>query len=225
MSALRFTRALEGRRFTEPVRHGKLLLARTGGPTVLLHFGMTGRLVCGTAEGSLHPHDRVVFELGAGRQVRYRDQRKLKGLWLLDEAGAADLMESQGPDAASVGRKEMHVALSARRGGIKSALMDQSVLAGLGNLLADEILWRARIDPRNRAALLTEDDRRRLHKALRATLRSAIRAGCVPSRSTWLTGHRETTDGMCPRCGHRLEHGRIAGRSTVWCSYCQPARA
>lgn len=222
VSAPQFTNALEGRRFTEPVRHGKLLLARTGGPTVLLHFGMTGRLVCGTAEDRTHPHDRVVFGLGAGRELRYQDQRKLKGLWLLDDAEVARLLESQGPDAASADRDEVHAALSTQRGGIKSALTNQSVLSGLGNLLADEILWRARLDPRRRAALLTAEDHRRLYTALRDAVRQTVRAGCVPSRNTWLTGHRDATDGACPRCGHRLDHGRVTGRSTAWCSNCQP---
>ncbi|OEV04374.1 Fpg/Nei family DNA glycosylase [Streptomyces oceani] len=223
MSPRRFSRALEGRRFTEPVRHGKLLLARTGGPTVLLHFGMTGQLVCDTDEDPEHPHDRVVFVLGGGRRLRYRDQRKLRGLWLLGEKEETEWLRSQGPDAASAGRAEVRAALRGSRAGVKSALMDQTVLAGLGNLLADEVLWRSRLDPRRSVALLSDEDHRRLYAALHGTLGPAIRAGRVPPRGNWITGHRDDPAGECPRCGHRLEHARVAGRGTVWCPLCQPA--
>lgn len=85
VSAARFRREVEGCRFTESQRHGKWLLARTDGPTLLLHFGMTGQLVCRRPDESLHPHDRVTFTVGDDRQLRYRDQRKLKGLWLAGE--------------------------------------------------------------------------------------------------------------------------------------------
>ncbi|MEU6770129.1 DNA-formamidopyrimidine glycosylase family protein [Streptomyces sp. NPDC046759] len=223
VSAGRLREALEGRRFTEPERHGKWLLARTGGPTLLLHFGMTGRLLCARPADAVEAHDRVLFTLSGDRQLRYRDQRKLQGLWLADDDfGVARLLDRQGPDALSVQRQDFEAALSSRRGHIKTTLTDQSVLAGLGNLLADEILWRARLDPRVRAGDLTEAERRRLYTQMRRTLRSAVTADCVPPRDTWLTGHRDDPDPVCPRCGTRLRRFRLAGRGTVWCPRCQP---
>ncbi|MFE0457277.1 Fpg/Nei family DNA glycosylase [Streptomyces sp. NPDC058914] len=214
--------ALEGRRFTRPERHGKWLLARTGGPTLLLHFGMTGRLVCGRPDDPVEAHDRVLFTVARDRQLRYRDQRKLQGLWLADdESEVARLLDRQGPDALAVNREEFEAALSARRGSVKTALIDQSVLAGLGNLLADEILWRAGLRPTSRASDLTEGDRRRLYTHMRRTLRSAVTAGCVPPRDSWLTGHRDDPDPVCPRCGDPLRRSRTAGRATVWCPRCQ----
>ena len=214
--------ALEGRRFTEPERHGKWLLARTGGPTLLLHFGMTGRLVCGRPDDAVEAHDRVLFTVARDRQLRYRDQRKLQGLWLAhDESEVAALLERQGPDALAVSREEFGAALSARRGSLKTALTDQAVLAGLGNLLADEILWRAGLRPTSRAGELTEADLRRLYTHMRRTLRSAVTAGCVPPRDSWLTGHRDDPDPACPRCGTSLRRSRMAGRGTVWCPRCQ----
>jgi formamidopyrimidine-DNA glycosylase len=177
--------ALEGRRFGTPERHGKWLLARTGGPTLVLHFGMTGRLVCGHADDPVEAHDRVLFTLGGGRQLRFRDQRKLQGLWLAH---------------------------------------DESVLAGLGNLLADEILWRARLRPDRGVRDLTGEDRRRLYGEMRRTLRSSVTAGCVPPRDSWLTGHRDDRDPRCPRCDSGLRRSRMAGRGTVWCPRCQPGR-
>ncbi|MFH9006150.1 Fpg/Nei family DNA glycosylase [Streptomyces afghaniensis] len=215
--------ALEGRRFGTPERHGKWLLARTGGPTLVLHFGMTGRLVCARPEDAVEAHDRVLFTLSGNRQLRFRDQRKLQGLWLAhDDSDLDRLLRRQGPDAMTVGRAEFDAVLSARRGHLKTALTDQSVLAGLGNLLADEILWRARLRPDRRARELTPDDRRQLYGEMRRTLRSAVKAGCVPPRDSWLTGHRDDPDPRCPRCGSGLRRSRMAGRGTVWCPRCQP---
>ncbi|MDJ1131921.1 Fpg/Nei family DNA glycosylase [Streptomyces iconiensis] len=223
VSAQRFRRDLEGRRFTEPERRGKWLLARTGGPTVLLHFGMTGRLVCARADEDLHAHDRVLFTLGNERQLRYRDMRKLKGLWLAEDRDAAQLLD-QGPDALSVSRTDFEAALAGKRGGLKSALMDQSLLAGLGNLLADEILWQAKLHPARSTASLSDDERANLYRTMRRVLRSSVSAGQVPPRDTWLTGHRDAPhNAPCPRCGTHLRSTRIAGRTTLWCPHCQPA--
>lgn len=223
VSTRRLRDALEGRRFTKPERQGKWLLAHTGGPTVMLHFGMTGQLVCGHPDDAVEAHDRVLFTVGGERQLRYRDQRKLQGLWLADDASEVErLLDRQGPDAMAVGRAEFETALSSHRGKVKTVLTDQSVLAGLGNLLADEVLWRARLRPTGRASDLTETDRRRLYTQMRRTLRSAVTAGRVPPRDSWLTGHRDDPDPTCPRCGGHLRRSRIAGRTTVWCPQCQP---
>ncbi|MGW7256425.1 Fpg/Nei family DNA glycosylase [Streptomyces sp. NPDC054834] len=223
VSVRRLREALEGRRFTGPERHGKWLLAHTDGPTLLLHFGMTGRLLCARPDDAVEAHDRVLFTLSGDHQLRFRDQRKLQGLWLADDDPAvARLLDRQGPDALTVDREDFEGALSSHRGHIKTVLTDQSVLAGLGNLLADEILWRAGLRPSTRADVLTEAERRRLYTHMRRTLRSAVTAGCVPPRDSWLTGHRDDHDPICPRCGTHLRRSRLAGRSTVWCPRCQP---
>ncbi|MEU5592785.1 DNA-formamidopyrimidine glycosylase family protein [Streptomyces sp. NPDC020298] len=222
VSVRRLRETLVGRRFTGPERHGKWLLAHTDGPTLLLHFGMTGRLLCARPDDAVETHDRVLFTLSGDRQLRYRDQRKLKGLWLADDDHAvARLLDRQGPDALAVDREGFEDALSSRRGRVKTALTDQSVLAGLGNLLADEILWRAGLRPSTPANALTEAERRRLYTHMRRTLRSAVTAGCVPPRDSWLTGHRDGPDPVCPRCGTHLRRSRLAGRGTVWCPRCQ----
>jgi formamidopyrimidine-DNA glycosylase len=224
VSTRRLRDALEGRRFGTPERHGKWLLARTGpGPTLVLHFGMTGRLVCSHPDDAVEAHDRVLFTLSGNRQLRFRDQRKLQGLWLAgDDSDIDRLLERQGPDALAVERADFEAVLSSRRGHLKTALTDQSVLAGLGNLLADEILWRARLRPDRPARDLTQADRRRLYSQMRSTLRSSVTAGCVPPRDSWLTGHRDDPDPRCPRCGTGLRRSRMAGRGTVWCPHCQP---
>ncbi|MDX6350038.1 MAG: formamidopyrimidine-DNA glycosylase [Streptomyces sp.] len=223
VSGRRLREELRGRTLAEPERHGKWLIARTeGGPALLLHFGMTGELLCCPPDDPPHPYDRVLLALSGGRGLRYRDLRKLQGLRLATtEADIDRILDRQGPDALAVDRDTFTELLAGRRGRIKAVLMDQSVLAGLGNLLADEILWRARTAPTRPANRLGEDDYRRLHATMRRVLRSSVRDGRVPDRPSWLTGHRDDPDPVCPRCGGRLRRDRIAGRTTVWCPHCQ----
>ncbi|WP_369272042.1 Fpg/Nei family DNA glycosylase [Streptomyces sp. R11] len=222
VSARRLRDSLEGRRVTGAERHGKWLLARTGGPTLALHFGMTGLLLCAHPDDAAEPHDRVLLTVARDHQLRYRDQRKLQGLWLADDdSDVVRLLRDQGPDALTVDREEFEDVLASHRGRVKSVLIDQSALAGLGNLLADEILWRARLRPNTPANALAEPERRRLYTEMRRTLRPAVTAGRVPPRPTWLTGRRDDPDPHCPRCGTPLRRTRVAGRTTVWCPGCQ----
>jgi formamidopyrimidine-DNA glycosylase len=102
--------------------------------------------------------------------------------------------------------------------------MDQSALSGLGNLLVDEICWRAKIHPRRPGDGLSDAEVGRLYAAMRRVLRQAIPTGRVPGRRSWLTGRRDDRDPTCPRCDTGLHHGRVAGRSTFWCPQCQPER-
>jgi formamidopyrimidine-DNA glycosylase len=228
-SADEFRTALVGRRFAEPKRHGKWLVLPTSGsesgegglPSVLLHFGMTGMLRWCTVGEEAHPHDRVVFHFPSG-ELRYRDMRKLKGLRLARQTSEMDsVLDGLGPDACTITRAELSDRLTRTRRQIKPALMDQEAVAGLGNLTVDELVWRARLPPWRATTELADDDWRRLHRAMRSMLRTAVRAGCVPSRPSWLTGHRDDPDGACPRCATTLRHGRTGGRSTVWCPRCQ----
>ncbi|HZD65355.1 MAG TPA: DNA-formamidopyrimidine glycosylase family protein [Acidimicrobiales bacterium] len=220
-------RSLRGRRFDQPERRGKWLVAPTGDggtaeATVLFHFGMTGLLSWADGAGDRHTHDRVVFVTEDG-ELRYRDQRKLRGLWLArgpDEVDA--VIGRQGPDALGLGRRQLGERLSARRAGLKSALMNQSVVAGLGNLVVDEVLWQARVHPARRWTDLDRVERDRLSRALQRVLRASVRQGRVSTRSDWLTGRRDEPDPRCPRCGRSLRRSQIGGRSTWWCPACQP---
>ncbi|MFD0919890.1 Fpg/Nei family DNA glycosylase [Saccharopolyspora rosea] len=229
-SAEEFADALRRRYVAEPSRHGKWLMVPTassaGGspaaPWVLLHFGMTGSLRWCEHDAELHPHDRVVFDFADG-ELRYRDMRKLTGLHLAREQDEVDRqLDELGPDALEVGRDEFTERLTRTRRRIKPALMDQSIIAGLGNLCADEILWRSRINPARAATDLTSGEFGRVHGDMRSMLRQAIRVGRVPDRASWLTGHRDEPDPHCPRCSTALSRGRVGGRSTLWCPHCQP---
>lgn len=217
--------ALAGRAFEEPERLGKWLLCWTDGPALLLHFGMTGELTSSADTPARHRWDRVVLELDGGGEVRYRNMRKLGGVWLVhDRAEAAALLGGLGPDALSVRRGEFLARLSRRRGGVKAALMDQTFLAGIGNLLADEVLWQARLHPRRRIETLTDEERSMLFRVLRSVVRESVaRQDVAPWKRTWLNHVRGEPGAVCPRCRATLERITAAGRTTWFCPRCQPA--
>ncbi|OBJ04509.1 formamidopyrimidine-DNA glycosylase [Mycobacterium alsense] len=216
-------RRLDGRRFDRPRRHGKWLILPTDGPTLLVHSGMTGHPYYAAADAhEREPHERLAIALDRG-ELRYADLRKLRGVWLADDdEGVARVTGPQGPDALGLGLRAFREALRGRRGRLKPTLMDQSVIAGLGNLLTDEICWRARISPHRAVADLSPDEVRRLHTAMTGVLRTSVRHGRVPGLPRWLTGVRDEPDPPCPRCGTRLAHARVGGRTSVWCPSCQP---
>lgn len=215
-------RALKGKRFDSPRRHGKWLIAPAGEATVLLHFGMTGGLDwTSKTDDPPGPHHRVIFELDGG-EMRFRDQRKFGGVWLV-RAGEEieDVTGPLGPDARSLSREQFDELVAGRRGGIKGALMDQELLAGLGNELSDEILWRARIDPRTDTESLGRRERTSLYKAMDNVLDRSIERGHIPRERGWLESVRDQRGADCPRCGTTLRRDKVAGRTAIWCPRCQ----
>jgi formamidopyrimidine-DNA glycosylase len=216
-------RALRGARFATPTRHGKWLIAPVGEGTaeILLHFGMTGLLTWSDDGGDRHRHDRAIFVCERG-ELRYNNMRRFGGVWLAADADERDQVTGPlGPDAAAIMREEFEQLLSGRRGGAKAALMDQRLLAGVGNLLSDEILWRARIHPEAQVTKLTPARRRRLYDALHAAVTESIRYGRVPHGQRWLTRVRDERAARCPRCGAALRRATVAGRTACWCPRCQ----
>lgn len=223
----KLSRRLVGHRFAPPARRGKWLVVNFDSPCVLIHFGMTGTLEWqpGDGDDDRHPHDRVVFGAEHGKLV-YRDQRKLQGVWLAEDPDQAEaVIGEQGPDAMGLSWREFDQAMSRRRGALKTVLMDQTVVAGLGNLLTDEILWRARIHPDRRWSELDPQQRRALHRATRTATAASARYGRIPARRGWITSQRDTTRPVCPRCGGELRRERRGGRGSLWCPTCQPARS
>ncbi|WEO99658.1 DNA-formamidopyrimidine glycosylase family protein [Streptomyces sp. FXJ1.172] len=223
VTAKRLRREVEGQRLGRPRRHGKLLVVPIGdGPALVWHFGMTGELLSASADDPPATHDRVVLTFDDERQLRYRDQRKLQGIRLSPNPRTLErLLDELGPDALDMTRPDFLDLLTRHRGAVKGVLMDQSLIAGLGNLLSDEILWRARVAPRRPARDLDDAEARHIFTAMRRVLATATRDGCVPPRRTWLTGRRDDAEPECPRCGARLRSSRVSGRRTVWCENCQ----
>ncbi|HXF57459.1 MAG TPA: DNA-formamidopyrimidine glycosylase family protein [Actinomycetota bacterium] len=212
--------ALRGRTFGEPGRHGKWLIGWTDGPALLLHFGMTGGLVWSGDEPARHRHDRMGIGFVGGGELRYRDQRKLGGVWLAGEPDeVAAHLAALGPDALAVPEPELARRLSRRRGSLKAALLDQTVVAGVGNLVADEALWRARLHPERPVPSLAPEERRRLARALQRVLVGLVERG--PGRG-WLLAVRDLPGVACPRCRGPLQRTRVAGRTSVFCPRCQP---
>ncbi|MCW2655691.1 MAG: formamidopyrimidine-DNA glycosylase [Mycobacterium sp.] len=221
-SAATLERNLRGRRFGTPRRHGKWLILPTDGPTLLVHSGMTGHPYYAPFDADEQGYERLVLTLDRG-ELRYADLRKLRGVWLAaDDDDVARLIGPQGPDALSINLGDFAEVLRGRRGRLKATLMDQSVIAGLGNLLTDEICWQAKIHPSRSVEGLDADDIRHIHTAMKRVLRTAVRHGRVAGLPRWLTGVRDDPDPHCPRCGTPLSRGRIGGRTSLWCPRCQP---
>jgi formamidopyrimidine-DNA glycosylase len=212
--------ALRGHRFEEPERRGKWLVAWTDGPALLLHFGMTGDILWAAGPSGRHRHDRVIIGLDDG-ELRYRNMRKLGGVWLARGPDEVDsILGGLGPDALGLGRKEFLELLGGRRGRVKAALMDQSFVAGVGNLLADEMLWTARIHPVRRIEDLSDDERVALYRALRQVIRRTVDAYPEGYRTRW-TSVRGRPAGRCPRCRTPLARIVVGGRTTYVCPRCQ----
>jgi formamidopyrimidine-DNA glycosylase len=206
--------AITGRRLAKAHRRGKFLWVETDddGPELGLHLGMAGRIVVDEAE---EPRlwDRFVLEFADGGRMALRDKRRL-GRAVLEPD-----FSHVGPDAGEVSRKDLHARVGRGTAPLKAKLLDQGAIAGVGNLLADEVLWRARLSPRLRAGELTDEQLDTLHKELRAAIKAAIRLGGAHTGD--LIPHRER-EGACPRCATPLDRATIGGRTTYWCRTCQP---
>jgi len=177
-------RTIVGSRFGDPLRHGKWLVLPAGDAEVLMHFGMTGRLDWERRGSERHRHDRIVFVCRGG-ELRYRNMRRFGGVWI-SKSRRERVTGPLGPDAAEVGRRSFREMLGRRRGGVKAALMDQRLIAGLGNLMVDEILWRARANPRAEVPRLSRARVDRLWEAMDERCASPYRpAGCRPPRAGW----------------------------------------
>jgi formamidopyrimidine-DNA glycosylase len=147
-------RALRGVTLQRPERRGKWMLAPAGDHLVLFHFGMTGFFAWTSrpADETRHRHDRLIIAVGGG-ELRYRNMRMLGGVWLArDRRDAERIVGPLGPDAAVLSRQDLDAVVAPARGGLKGLLMNQRRVAGIGNELSDEILWRARFHPRRPAA-------------------------------------------------------------------------
>jgi formamidopyrimidine-DNA glycosylase len=205
--------ALVGHRLTDTYRRGKFLWAETdGGPQLGLHLGMAGSLTVDEAPAPRN-WDRFVLEFADGGRLALRDKRRL-GRAVLEPD-----LSHVGPDAAEVGREQFRARVGRGTAPLKARLLDQGVIAGVGNLLADEILWRARLGPRRLPNGLTTDELDRLRRATRAAMRDAVRLG--GAHTGHLIPHR-IRGGRCPRCRTELGRATIGGRTTFWCPECQP---
>jgi formamidopyrimidine-DNA glycosylase len=201
--------ALRGATLTEAHRQGKAMWVESdSGPVLGLHLGMTGRIVVDEPPPARAWWDRFTIEFADGGRMALRDRRRL-GRAVLEPD-----LSSLGPDAAEVSRAGFRERVGRGTAPLKARIMDQSVIAGVGNLLADESLWRAGLSPLRPASDLTEEELDHLRRELRAATRRAIRRGGVHTGDLIPARQR---GGDCPRCGAALERRTVGGRTTYWC--------
>jgi formamidopyrimidine-DNA glycosylase len=213
-------RLLEGATFAAPRRHGKLLLLDTDRHTLGLHFGMTGRLMIDeelaierlvySSQRSEERWIRFAVHLADGGRLELHDPRRLARVFLDPDEAAL------GPDAATVTLAQFRSVLASRGRGIaiKARFLDQSRLAGVGNLIADEVFWKAGIAPARLTSSFSEDEVRLMHRTLRTTISALLRRG--GSHSGRLMAAR-VRGGACPADGHPLTVSTVGGRTTYWC--------
>jgi formamidopyrimidine-DNA glycosylase len=211
--------ALVGARFGAPRRRGKLLLLDTDQATLGLHFGMTGRLVVDghvALDRLLYAPEtlearwlRFAVEVDGGGRIELHDARRLGRVFLDPDENAL------GPDAASVTLGQLRGVLGpVAAAPLKARLLNQARLAGVGNLIGDEVLWRADLAPGRRADSLGEGELRRLHRQLRSTIAALLRRGGSHTGDLMAARRR---GGLCPRDGAPLSRTTVGGRTTYWC--------
>ncbi|MDQ3121099.1 MAG: bifunctional DNA-formamidopyrimidine glycosylase/DNA-(apurinic or apyrimidinic site) lyase [Actinomycetota bacterium] len=223
---------LEGDSIVAVERRGKYLVLRLeSGFALLVHLRMTGSF-------GFEPttHERAVLELDDGTRLAYRDVRRF-GTWLVLEDAELEpyLAGKNGPEplGARFTAEWLASRLAVRRAPVKAVLLDQRVAAGVGNIYADEALWRARVNPLRPAESVDPDEVRRLHRAIRAALRAGIeRQGSTLSDYRTPQGARGGMqdefrvygrDGLpCARCRTAIAKTRVGGRGTSYCPRCQP---
>ena len=194
-----------------------------GGPDLGLHLGMAGRIFVTDADGTVveggDPAARGV--VGQGRVgPLHHHVRERRGAAAVRQAsarrgrGSTPTSTRSAPTPRRSALAEFRDRLARGTAPVKARLLDQSVLAGVGNLLADQTLWQARLDPRRRVDTLSADEVGGLHRALRSATKSAIRKGGVHTGE--VIAHRNR-GGQCPRCGAEMTRATVGGRTTWWC--------
>jgi formamidopyrimidine-DNA glycosylase len=240
---------LPAERFADEIAGGVVRRVGRRAKSVVLHLDdgrvmtvalrMTGALIVAAPGAAPDPNARVVFELDDGRQLRFRDVRKFGRIGLYPGRGrrrVADVFARHGPEPlpASFSAARLATRLRRRRARLKTLLLDQSFIAGVGNIYADEALWRARLHPLRRADTLTQAEVRRLHRGIRAALREGLAGGGAsyrdyvdPDGEPGLAAERmrvyRRTGQPCLRCGRPIQRMVVGQRATHFCPRCQPA--
>ena len=233
MPPAEFTRALTGRTIEDLGRRGKYLLLRLkGGLTWIVHLRMTGSLQHSHSGCPESPHLRARFRLDDGSWLCYVDLRKLGTMWLVDDE--SQVVGKLGPEPLSEDftAAKLRRLLERRQAPVKAVLLDQSALAGIGNIYADEALFAARVDPRRPASSLSKREVQRLYAAIPSVLEAAM-GNRGSSFRDYLdgSGHEgehqlhvkvfRRTGEPCFECGTEVRRVKLGGRSTHFCPKCQ----
>ncbi len=216
---------LKHRELAATHRHGKYLLVELDdGAHLVLHFGMTGQLAAWRREGGDPPDVKVRWDLGPDWHLAYTCQRMLGEVGYARDRKRFASSQSLGPDALDpdLTADRFLELMEGRRGTAKGLLMNQSVIAGVGNVYSDEILFQAGVRPGRKVDRLSRRDRRELHRVLRRVLATACERGnaVADQPDSWLIHHRDEGE-ECPRCGGPLRVEKVTGRTSYWCPACQ----
>lgn len=232
-----FAAAIEGAKITGMERRGKYLFILLGsGARIVLHLRMTGCLLATPPDYPQEKHTHLVFHLDNGNELRYIDPRRFGRFWLL-RAGEEDTLSGAhklGPEPfdEQINSSYLSSTLSTRKRAIKTCLLDQAVVAGVGNIYADEILFAAKIRPNRAANTLTAEEWEKLAETIPLILHRATEANSMTPEE-YLAGkgqeYRNTPTFQvyghagepCPLCGEALCRVVVAGRSSVYCPACQ----
>ena len=228
---------LPGRRISAVRRRGKWIIVESNRGPLLVHLGMSGQFFVISAEHPVRPHTHLIVELGKAKQLRFRDPRRFGSVAHFNDVSSVEkyLEERLGPEPFDLQSKAWRESLGRSRRSIKAVLLDQTTIAGVGNIYADEALFVARIHPGILASELTRQQAERLRKALPKVLNFAIQLrgssirDYVGGRGRRGRMQREfqvygRTGQPCPKCKTSIRRIRLAGRSTHFCPQCQPAK-
>jgi formamidopyrimidine-DNA glycosylase len=216
-------------------RRGKMLglftEATTGkadAPVLALHFGMDGRPLIEPSGEPVHRWDRLVLALDSGVEFRFRNSRRLGFVRVVTRTEFADMVWRLGPDPLEAPASYLAGALPQRDAPVKALLLDQSFVAGVGNIYADEALYAAGISPLRPGSTLSGGEIARLHSALRNVLRRAVTSQrarfpllAIRGRASRQLGASGSPKVGCPRCTRPLRVAKIGGRTTFYCGNCQ----
>jgi formamidopyrimidine-DNA glycosylase len=218
--AATFSQRLKGREFARVRRHGKNLFADAGETWLHLHFGMTGDLAYYRETAKQPRFARVIFDFDGGAHLAYEDMRLFGVVDLTPSPDDYIREHALGPDPLDAGftLRTFRDIANGRRGAVKSLLMSQEIIAGVGNLYADETLFQANVHPRRPVDDLSDSEVRAIFTAMRRVLREAVarrdRDADLPPR--YLFNHREE-GARCPRCGGTIARSVVFGRTTYFC--------
>jgi formamidopyrimidine-DNA glycosylase len=224
VSALKLQSTLKGRRFESTRRHGKnLFVGLDGGGWLLMHFGMTGRLKYFKDMDQDPPHDRFLISFENRYHLAFDCQRMFGKVDLIEDLEEFVREKKLGPDPLELNSSSFRERFEGRKGSVKSALMNQQVVAGVGNIYSDEILFQAHLYPGTRIERLDDAALEKLFQETRRVLKTAIERGANPQMipDHFLLSHRREGE-KCPRGNGEIRKIKAAGRTAYYCPACQP---
>ncbi len=214
---------LKSHSFEETERRGKhLFLSTDSQKWLMMHFGMTGQLQYSEQEDAVPDHSRVLFHFSNGGYLSYISQRKLGKIDLTESPDKFSEEHQLGTDALEMSFDSFQEFLNNKNGMIKTALMDQNIIAGLGNVYSDEILYQCKIHPKTKVKQLVEEQISQLYRSMQRILKTSINNGADPAEMPdhYLITHRKE-DADCPDCGGSVQRIKVAGRDCYICPECQ----